>query len=79
MKTVKARCHVCGSQHTFTNQTLDDVRAKECERCKVRLTVISSEGQMTAPPMPDCERRVLTTKETNDARRLLVEALGEKA
>lgn len=78
MKTVKARCHVCGSEHTFVNQELNEVRTKVCERCQIKLTVVSSEGYPGPPPMPDRERRILTTKETNDARRLLVEAFGKE-
>jgi hypothetical protein len=74
MKIIKARCHVCNIHHTFVNQELDVVRNKSCKWCKVRLTVISSEEE-TAPPMPDRERRELTERETNDARRLLLPAL----
>jgi hypothetical protein len=71
MMIVKARCTNCGSVLTFVNQSLDVVRDKRCERCKVRLTVMSSEGQIDPPVMPDRERRALTVRETQTARRLL--------
>lgn len=77
MKTIKARCHVCGSEHTFVNQALDDVRTKHCERCKVRLTVTSSEGQAETP-VPALERVAITERTSEIARELVLSALGEE-
>jgi hypothetical protein len=78
MKIVRMKCTNCGSTPTFLNQPLDVCRQKSCELCGIKLTVTGSEGEMDAPPMPLRERRVLTTKETNDARRLLDVAFGAK-
>ncbi len=71
MKLVRMRCARCGSTPTFQNQDLDACRMKECPRCGIKLTVTSSEGQMDPAPMPARERRKLTERETQEARRLL--------
>jgi hypothetical protein len=74
MKVVKMRCTSCDSRPVFVNQALDVCREKRCERCQIKLTVVSSEGQIDMP-MPLRERRVLTQRETDEARRLLEPAL----
>lgn len=80
MKIVKMRCTGCNSTPTFLNQELDVCREKVCERCQIKLTVVSSEGQVDVPPMPDRERvtqhKDVTRKEADTARRLLVTAFG---
>jgi hypothetical protein len=79
MKLVHMRCSSCHSTHVFQNQDLDTCRLKVCERCGIKLTVVSSEGQIDFPPMPDRERTALTGKETDTAKRLLVTAFEGKA
>jgi hypothetical protein len=74
MKVVKMRCTNCDSRPVFVNQELEVCREKRCERCQIKLTVVSSEGQIDMP-MPLRERRVLTQRETDEARRLLEPAL----
>jgi hypothetical protein len=76
MKVVKMRCTSCGSTHAFQNQDLDTCRLKVCERCNIKLTVVSSEGHIEAPPMPDRERVALTQRQVGQARRILVDAFG---
>ena len=76
MKLVRMRCTSCGSLHSFFNQELDACRLKVCERCGIKLTVTSSEGQVDPAPVgPMRERRILTARETHEARRLLGPAL----
>jgi hypothetical protein len=76
MKIVKMKCTGCDSQHTFQNQELDACREKVCERCQIKLTVVSAstEGEAGASLQPHRERRELTKKEADTARRLLVTA-----
>lgn len=80
MKIVKMRCTSCNSTPTFLNQELDVCREKVCERCGIKLTVVSSEGQVDPVPVPDRERvtqhKDVTKKEADTAKRLLVEAFG---
>ncbi len=83
MKTIRARCTTCGSEHAFQRQTLDDVRAKCCERCGTRITVTGTEGQDDPPhempavtTAPDIERCIITTRRTEIARGLIESALG---
>lgn len=78
MKIVKMRCPACDSRPVFVNQDLNVCRDKCCERCNVKLMVISSEGQADLPPMPDRERTALSTKETETAMRLLIGAFEKE-
>lgn len=78
MKIVRMRCTGCDSRLTFVDQELDVCRVKVCERCAIKLTVVSSEGQIDPPVVPPRERAYLTNSETETAKRLLVTAFAEK-